>query len=229
MGNGSIRIMGNRNHDIVKENDTKLFNEHSVLIPQSSALITQSSVLSTQHFLELSTELLQRGLCIRFQANGCSMRPTIADGEIITVAPVAPSDVKVGDIILYHKGRKPIAHRVVKIANRGSEAVITRSTHSSLLSPHHSVLSPAQSSALSPQPLFILRGDAHGMCDEPVEPYQIVGRVVSVERGGRQIALDSRRAKIVLPIRLFTFRLKRWIVKNCLAGIRKNKGLSNED
>ena len=95
--------------------------------PSNEVLLKQSAPFPSEHFLELSIELLQRGLCIRFQANGWSMRPTIADGEIITVAPVAPSNVKVGDIILYHKGRKPIAHRVVKIANRGSEAPLKRS------------------------------------------------------------------------------------------------------
>src|SRR4051812_35966420 len=41
---------------------------------------------------------------------------------------------------------------------------------------------------------FILRGDALQSCDEPVSAAQILGRVVSVERDGRSIAVAGCRA-----------------------------------
>ena len=52
-------------------------------------------------FPDPMTELLRRGAYVRFRAIGASMQPTIEDGELITVAPVAPESVKRGDILLY--------------------------------------------------------------------------------------------------------------------------------
>jgi len=46
------------------------------------------------------------------------MYPSIREGELITVEPVQPCDVKLGDIVLYRSERGPIAHRVVEIASR---------------------------------------------------------------------------------------------------------------
>lgn len=167
--------------------------------PQSSLFNSQGSSLNTQHskestipsplhngelatcspqhlFIDVSTELLRRGQSVRFQAPGISMHPAIKEGETITAVPVSTFDIKRGDILLYLAGRKVIAHRVVSIEKKKSD-------------------SSNQSSKFSPR-LFLLRGDASTICDEPVEAQQILGKVVSVERDGRSINLCSRRAKI---------------------------------
>jgi len=68
--------------------------------------------------LDLTTELLRRGATVRFRPSGRSMYPSIREGELITVEPVAASDVKLADIVLYRSERGPIAHRVVEIASR---------------------------------------------------------------------------------------------------------------
>jgi hypothetical protein len=47
------------------------------------------------------------------------MYPTIRENEAITVEPVAPQDVKVGDIILYRSGESVVAHRVPLYPSRG--------------------------------------------------------------------------------------------------------------
>ena len=64
-------------------------------------------------FNEITAELLSRGNRVRFRAIGASMQPTIEDGELITVAPVAPESVNRGDILLYQNERGVVAHRVV--------------------------------------------------------------------------------------------------------------------
>lgn len=118
-------------------------------------------------FLDVSSELLARGYRVRFRAEGGSMHPTIRSGELITVAPVAPSEVKRGDIILYrlyrHR-RGVIAHRVVGIerTNRG----VVR---------------------------FVFRGDAAGCYDAPVAADQVLGKVLAVDRAGCRMGLRSRR------------------------------------
>jgi len=50
-------------------------------------------------FIDVSIELLRRGQSVRFQAPGQSMHPAIREGETITVAPVAPFNIKRGDIL----------------------------------------------------------------------------------------------------------------------------------
>ena len=149
-------------------------------------------------FPDITAELLEGGHSIRFQAPGRSMHPTIRDGETITVEPVTPSGVKVGDILLYRGKSGVIAHRVVQIERENTHA-------------------PAGSSSLSPHHSFLLRGDASFNCDYPVKPEQILGKVVSVERDGKSIDLCSFRAKVLLIAHLGIVKFKRWI-KQALFG-----------
>jgi signal peptidase I len=143
------------------------------------------SVLNPQYlFTDVSTKLLCSGQSIRFRAPGRSMLPTIKEDETITVQPVAPSAIKMGDIILYRLEGVVIAHRVVRI-ERGEDGGFR----------------------------FIARGDASGVPDEPVEPAQVLGKVVSVERGGYTIDLYSRRAKMLRIAHVCASRLKRWMLR----------------
>ncbi len=70
--------------------------------------------------LDLTTELLSQSTTVRFRPSGRSMYPSIREGELITVEPVAASDVKLADIVLYRSERGLIAHRVVEVASRNS-------------------------------------------------------------------------------------------------------------
>jgi signal peptidase I len=116
-------------------------------------------------FLEVSADLLSQGYSVRFRPGGHSMSPTIRDGEAVTVEPIEAERVRVRDIILYRTARGVIAHRVVRIERREATGA-----------------------------LFYLRGDAATTHDAPVVADQILGRVVTVERKGRAIALYGRRA-----------------------------------
>ena len=91
------------------------------------------------------------------------MQPTIREGEAITVEPVEPSRLTRGDIILYRSDRGVLAHRIVGIKRRKGEETI-----------------------------FRVRGDAWGSSDESVESKRVAGKVVSVERDGYSLTLNSR-------------------------------------
>lgn len=132
-------------------------------------------------FLALSADLLGQGYPVRFHPRGESMHPTIKDGETLTVEPVKPVDVKRGDIILYKSGVRGgvTAHRVVRV-NR----------------------------SISDIKSFLLRGDASETCDSPVAPEQVLGKVVSVERDGRQIDLAGRRARLLRTVRVCAHGIK---------------------
>ncbi len=77
--------------------------------------------LSVFHLL--TSELIAGGYGLRFQAKGRSMLPTIQDGEIIHVKPVAGDMLRIGDIVLLRNGSEFKAHRIIR--KRG-QSFITR-------------------------------------------------------------------------------------------------------
>ncbi len=199
--------------------------------------MTQSSSLSAHYFVDLSADLLRLGHSVRFRANGGSMFPTIKEGDVITVEPIAPSQVRVLDIIFYRADRGVIAHRVVSIG-RTEQRGLSNEQEKKNRPDDHSVLSPqpsslsTQPSALSPQPSslitsFILRGDASDDSEEAVEPARILGRVVAVERKGRSINLGGRKAKMIHAGYVCAARL-RTVVRDRLSAISDQTGLRTE-
>ncbi len=82
------------------------------------------------------------------------MAPAVRDGDVVTIAPVDPLQVTVGDVILCDTWRGPLAHRVVAVDRRAQP------------------------------PQFVLRGDRSQQDDRPVATGQVRGRLVAVERDG---------------------------------------------
>lgn len=134
----------------------------------------------TGALLNVSAKLLAQGYSVRFSAPGTSMGAAIRDGEAITVAPAAPGEITRGDIVAYRRGHHVIAHRVVRCGRRDRA-----------------------------DGAFLLRGDAAFACDAPVAPGQILGKVVSVERQGRQLSVSSRQAKLAYTARVAAARASR--------------------
>ncbi|RLC78281.1 MAG: signal peptidase I [Chloroflexi bacterium] len=115
---------------------------------------------------ELFGELLKEGKGIRFQARGCSMYPSIRDEEFITVVPVELSELKVGDILAFQdkESKKIVVHRLIKIEKDDGVPSLLISAGDNLTSP-----------------------------DPPICPSEyILGKVVRIERDGREINLESR-------------------------------------
>ena len=113
------------------------------------------------------------------------MHPTIRHGDLITVEPVEPSELKRGDIILYRLQDSFIAHRIVSIKERDGCGLI-----------------------------FILRGDASATCDDAVESEQVLGKVICLERDHRIIDPYSLRVRLWSTLYLWLARLKRSVVGN---------------
>lgn len=106
-------------------------------------------------FMQVVEELLRHGHSVRFRAHGASMTPAIRDGEVITVAPVGSAEIRIGDVVLYRHGGGALAHRVVRVRSSGGQLVE-----------------------------LVPRGDAADLCDAPIAPMRVLGRVVAVERAG---------------------------------------------
>jgi len=129
-------------------------------------------------FLDVTMRLLEEGLSVRFRANGSSMRPAIEDGDLITVGPVGEDAIRPGDVILYRRGRRPIAHRVQRVVVDADGAVAV-----------------------------VARGDGKAADDAPVALDQVLGRVVAVEACrsalARRLARVRRLARLPGEILLF--------------------------
>lgn len=156
------------------------------------------SLTSVQLFADLCEELLRQGKSVRFRAPGRSMYPTIRQNEAITVEPMDLSSINVGDIVLYRQGRSVVAHRVVRIDSAGTE-----------LPPPCSLESCP--SSLVPRYSFVTCDDTWGRQNVLVEGEQILGKVVSVERKGREVDPYSTKARVRRLIHTIASRLKRHI------------------
>lgn len=174
----------------------------------SEALIKRSAPDTDQNgvwingepiFPDLISNLLADGHDVKFRAPGDSMYPAICDGDVITVMPIEPATITIGDIILYRHKSGVVAHRVIRMAKRDV--------------PDFQPSAPRpRPSVLSSQSYFMLRGDAAVVFDEPVSVDQILGKVALVEREGRRIDPYSFRATICFKARRMAARLKRSIL-----------------
>jgi hypothetical protein len=134
--------------------------------------------------------LLEAGLNVRFRAGGHSMGAAVRDGEHVTVAPIVARDVDVGDIVLCQTWRGPLAHRVQRI-DRGATGVVR----------------------------FVLRGDASLEDDRAITAAQLRGRLVSVEREGRALALAVRGGAFGKRLFVGALRLRTALVARARAAL----------
>ena len=169
-------------------------------LTQSSALSPESLNPNPTKFEQACVELLREGYLVKFRAPGDSMYPTICDGDLITVEPIKPSDVIAGDIILYRREYGVVAHRVMRI--------LKRSEQNSQGAPED-----PQDRSSSETLQFLLRGDAAINDDDPVRSSQILGKVVSIERNGRQIDPYHLRIKLRYKIRRLACHIKRLFLR----------------
>jgi len=100
------------------------------------------------------SDLLLRSGAFRFRVAGWSMYPALRKGDRIAVDPVRPAQLRVGDLLLFHHLGQLICHRLIALHEAG------------------------------PVPRIITKGDAVTGCDGPLQPDQVLGRVVSVGRSG---------------------------------------------
>jgi hypothetical protein len=120
-------------------------------------------VISAEELADLSEAVLTKGGSMRFKARGSSMLPFLRDGDTIVVRPVNQSALERGSVGLCRcDSNKLVAHRVV-----GFHGTDQGST-----------------------PTLLVRGDIDFGQGELVSWDEVLGNVVSVERGRRVLHLD---------------------------------------
>ena len=98
---------------------------------------------------------------VRIHVSGTSMVPAILPGDLIIVQRAAISEISVGTIVLYAREGRLFAHRVMEFSANAGQAVL------------------------------VTRGDCLCYNDPMVLPEELLGKVVSVERRGRRVGVNS--------------------------------------
>ena len=127
--------------------------------------------LGLTDLLEVSDLLLHHQV-FRFRVASWSMYPTVRKGDELLVEPVSPSQIRLGDLLVFHDRGRLLCHRLVAVDMAGSE------------------------------PRLLTKGDAATACDAPLEPGRVLGRVTAVKRGwlwfGRlAVCLDRWRERFI--------------------------------
>lgn len=134
-------------------------------------------------FVELSSEILGKGNCLRFCAKGCSMYPFIRNGDVIRVKKTS-SNINIGDIIFYRTSSgSMVVHRVVRKYGDINEAML------------------------------LTKGDACLDFDEPIHKNNIIGKVTAIERGKVTFKLENKIFRLINFIIAICSILDRYLKK----------------
>jgi signal peptidase I len=68
---------------------------------------------------DLAGEILRSSGSLRLRVTGWSMLPTVWPGDTLVVEPVSTDSVSEGDIVMFSRGQRLVAHRVTKICGAG--------------------------------------------------------------------------------------------------------------
>jgi len=123
-----------------------------------------AGTLSPEAIRQLFIDLLREGYVIRSWAVGESMFPCIKKGDLLVIHPIALEEAAIGEIVAFRKAE--------------SHSVLTT----------HRVVARGQERG---QGYLITQGDRNLCRDFPLSPQEVMGKVVSIERKGQVISLES--------------------------------------
>jgi signal peptidase I len=127
-------------------------------------LTGRQGTASTDLACGLAEEVVRTFGEIRLRVSGTSMVPSILPGDFVSIHRASLCDISPGDVVLFLQKGRLIIHRVVD----------------------RKVVATADSSGES---CLITRGDRVRRDDPPVSSPELLGRVVSIERGNREVEL----------------------------------------
>ncbi len=121
---------------------------------------------------ELAAEVLRSAGRLRLRATGASMLPAVWPGDVLSVCRRSATQALPGDIVLFGREGRLVAHRVV------------------------------ERSLCQDRIQWVTRGDSVEGNDAPVSSHELLGRVSAIERGSRRLAphqsVTSRFASWIL-------------------------------
>ncbi len=121
-----------------------------------------STTFGFNEITDLSKDLLKQGVSVKLRAGGFSMFPALRRKDILQVRPVPPTDIQPGDIIVFFRVNRFIAHRVHDMSVRDASDFECRTI-----------------------------GDSSLLQDERVHADNYLGKVTAFERRGQVRSLTS--------------------------------------
>jgi hypothetical protein len=109
----------------------------------------------------LAAEVLRTAGSVRFAAFGYSMLPSLWPGHFLNIQAQSFDQVQTGDVVLFAREGRFFIHRVLQ----KRETVYPR--------------------------FLVTRGDALPDADEPVRPEEVLGKIVSVRHGDRDLPVRA--------------------------------------
>ncbi len=101
---------------------------------------------------QLCASLLKQGLNVRVRVSGTSMAPILTSDDVVSLAPVTPEQLRIGDIVFIQDSLRGFyLHRLIRCFTCDSES------------------------------LFQTRGHGQWRLDNPVTADQILARVINIE------------------------------------------------
>jgi signal peptidase len=122
--------------------------------------------------LSLAIDVLRSAGEARLAVGGSSMLPSIWPGDVLQIHRVAAADLAVDDIVVFARENRLVVHRILSL-NRECDDVV-----------------------------LITRGDRSPKSDSPVSASELLGKVKTLQRGGRKL----------LPHRTRWTRIASWIL-----------------
>jgi hypothetical protein len=142
----------------------------------------------------LAIEVLRHTGTLRLTAFGVSMLPTFFPGDILNITVEPFTEIQDGDVVLFTRHSRFFIHRNLRRLQRGSETFL------------------------------LTRGDGMPDPDDPVTAAELLGRVVSFERGTRLAPVPqcSWLRRFVGLLLAYSGRLRslalRWYARTSQAG-----------
>lgn len=156
----------------------------------SSAIAAHSTAAREILGCELAAEVLRSFGKLRLRTTGASMLPAVWPGDVLSVRRHAVEDALPGDIVLFVREGRLVAHRVVQrtIGKNGIQ--------------------------------WVTRGDSVDGNDAPIPSHALLGRVTTIERGSRrlapQLSLAGRLVSQILSrsdlCTRLALRIRAWVV-----------------
>ena len=123
---------------------------------------------------EMLQEAYQKNQGLNIKIVTGSMSPLIEAGDVVRIIPVEPSGIHTGDIVAFREGPRIVVHRIV--GKIRSNRQVTG---------------------------FHQRSDTSGLAGV-IASQDVIGRVVTITKEGREIYLDTARCRI--SSRIFVWR-----------------------
>jgi len=130
--------------------------------------------------LDMKKEALENGYEISMPTKGRSMFPLLSSKNRIVIVKLNRQNLKTGDIILYRSagnGNMLVAHRFIRNITRNGKDML------------------------------ITKGDLCFLCDSPIDPANVLGKVMMIKKAHFNIRLDNAFGlainKIAMVLSLF--------------------------